>query len=587
MNFNCAVSNAFSISRASEFEGRNSPVPMKFDKFPSDSSDCPSGPDGISMELIMNSLGGISEEMADALVRSSRSPNIKERRDCSCCLYTAQGEIVAQAEHIPIHLGVMAGALRFILKDFRREAMREGDVFMLNDPYYGANHLPDFIIAGPLYVGGILVGFAASMAHHTDVGGMAPRSMPANATEIFQEGLRIPPIQLAEAGRMDEAVERIIVANSRLPEERRADLRAQIATIAVAQNRLREMGTLYTPDDIIFTMNDVLDRSEAALREAIGALPSHAFSGAALADFGGTAIPIQVAVERKGDLLGIDFAGTGGQTPSPFNSSMAATLACVYMAVRITVANGLPVNAGLYRALDIRVPAGSILNPDYPAAISAAAQVSYHTFEALMAALAALYPNQVIAGSGGGGVFSFGGELPENGRLFAYGEALGGGSGASAFADGESGMIPPIANLHDTPVEALEMSLPVRIERYELVEGSGGAGQFRGGFGLRRAFRMLTDVRCSFQVSMPTNGPTGLAGGGAGRQTDITVAELSGATRRVDRFSEILAPVGSLITVETAGGGGYGDAARREERARRSDERLCYGFSVKNRGASA
>jgi N-methylhydantoinase B len=544
-------------------------------------------PDAISMELIMNSLSGICEEMADALVRSSRSPNIKERRDCSCCLYTAKGEIVAQAEHIPIHLGVMAGALHFILEDFSPAAMHQGDVYMVNDPYHGANHLPDFIIVGPLFVDGVLVGFAASMAHHTDVGGMSPRSMPANATEIFQEGLRIPPIRLVEEGRLNEAVERIIVTNSRLPEERRADLKAQIATIAVAQRRLHEMGTLYGPDEIVVTMNDVLERSEAAMRAAIRALPQQRYCGTASADFGGTAVPIAVAVEPKGDTLQIDFSATGNQTLSPFNSCMAATLACVFMATRITIANGLPVNAGLYRAIDVQVPPGSILNPNFPAAISAAAQVSYHTFEALMAALAALYPNQVIAGSGGGGVFSFGGTNPETGRLFAYGEALGGGSGASVSADGESGMIPPIANLHDTPVEALEMSLPVRIERYELVEDSGGLGEFRGGFGLRRAFRMLTDVRCSFQVSMPTNGPMGLAGGQRGRQTEIVITDPSGNTRRIDRFSEVFVSAGTLINIETAGGGGYGEAARRSPQAQLDDERRGYGFPHRSAEVSA
>lgn len=545
------------------------------------------GPDAISMELIMNSLGGICEEMADALVRSSRSPNIKERRDCSCCLYTAKGEIVAQAEHIPIHLGVMAGALSFILKDFPLDSMRPGDVYMVNDPYHGANHLPDFIIVGPLFVDGDLVGFAASMAHHTDVGGMSPRSMPANATEIFQEGLRIPPIRLVETGRLNEAVERIIVTNSRLPEERRADLQAQIATIVVAQKRLSEIGMTYSATDIVATMDDVLDRSEIAMRESIRTLPRRRYEGAAVADFGGAAIPIAVAIEAKGDVLVVDFDQTGPQTMSPFNSCMAATLACVYMAARITVAKGLPVNAGLYRALDIRVPSGSILNPSYPAAISAAAQVSYHTFEALMAALAALYPGQVIAGSGGGGVFSFGGIAPDSGRLFAYGEALGGGSGASSAADGESGMIPPIANLHDTPVEALEMSLPVRIERYELVEDSGGRGQFRGGFGLRRSFRMLADVRCSFQVSMPTNGPTGLAGGDRGRETDITMIDPSGEVRRIDRFSEAFAVAGTLVNVETAGGGGYGDPSGRSETAKKDDARRGYGFAPTGRKVPA
>lgn len=537
------------------------------------------GLDAISMELIMNSLTGVCEEMADALVRSSRSPNIKERRDCSCCVYTAAGEIVAQAEHIPIHLGVMAGALKFILKDFQADSMREGDVYMVNDPYYGANHLPDFIIVGPLFVDGSLVGFAASMAHHTDVGGMSPRSMPANATEIFQEGLRIPPIMLVEAGHLNQAVERIIITNSRLPDERRADLKAQTATIAVAQRRLTEMGAVYGPHDIIRTMDDVLDRSERAMRAAIASLPRQKMEGSALADFGGSAIPIVVCIEPRGDMLSVKFVGTGPQTSSPFNSCTAATLACVFMAVRITVAKGLPVNAGLYRALDIRVPQGSILNPNYPAAISAAAQVSYHTFEALMAALSPLYPSQVIAGSGGGGVFSFGGTVPQTGQLFAYGEALGGGSGASAFADGESGMIPPIANLHDTPVEALEMSLPVRIERYELVETSGGAGQFRGGFGLRRAFRMLTDVRCSFQVSMPGNGPMGLEGGARGRRTHITIVDPSGLTMHIDRFSEAFVAAGALVNVETAGGGGYGNPADRDEGAKSGDIRRGYGSS--------
>jgi len=458
--------------------------------------------------------------------------------------------------------------------------MRQGDAYIVNDPYYGANHLPDFIIVGPLFVDGTLVGFAASMAHHTDVGGMSPRSMPANATEIFQEGLRIPPVKLAHEGVLNEAVERIIVTNSRLPDERRADLMAQVATIAVAQKRLQEMGSLYRSDEIAATMRDVLDRSETALRGVIRALPRQRCKGTSLADFGGTAIPIFVTIEPRDDTLVVDFSGTGGQTLSPFNSCVAATLACVFMAIRITVAEGLAVNAGLYRAIEVKLPSGTILNPEFPAAISAAAQVSYHTFEALMAALAPLYPGQVIAGSGGGGVFSFGGTNPETGHLFAYGEALGGGSGASASADGESGMIPPIANLHDTPVEALEMSLPVRIERYELVEDSSGPGKFRGGFGLRRAFRMLTDVRCSFQVSMPTNGPSGLDGGLRGRRTEIVITDPSGATRRIESFSEVSVRSGTLINIETAGGGGYGDPAERDGQSRRNDERRGYGFSL-------
>ena len=246
------------------------------------------------------------------------------------------------------------------------------------------------------------------------------------------------------------------------------------------------------------------------------------------------------------------------------------------MAVRITVAEGIPANAGMYRAIRIVVPEGSILNPRYPSAISAATQVSYHTFDALMAALTDIVPDRVLAGTGGGGVFSFGGVRPDNGRLFAYGEALGGGSGASAVADGESGMIPPVANLHDTPVEVLETSLPVRIERYELVEGSAGAGRHRGGFGLRRSFRMLAPVRCSFQISMPAHGPNGISGGESGRPTAASILYPDGARQTISRFTEASVPQDALVTIETAGGGGYGDPAARTDEERASDALLGY-----------
>ncbi|MCS0502164.1 hydantoinase B/oxoprolinase family protein [Ancylobacter mangrovi] len=529
------------------------------------------------MELVRNSFSGICDEMAESLVRSSHSPNIKERRDCSCCLYTARGEIVVQAEHIPVHLGVMATALPHVLLDFPPEEMAPGDVFIVNDPYHGANHLPDFIVAGPLFAEGRLIGFAASMAHHTDVGGMAPRSMPAGATEIFHEGLRLPPVRLASAGRVDPGLRRVIAANSRLPEERLADLDAQIATIEVAQRRIDELTQRYSADDLLAAAARILDMAEAATRRVVAGLPRGTLRGQALADYGPTTIPIRVALTPREDVLEVDFSGTGDQVVGPFNSCLSATLACVFMAVRITLGEGIPANAGMYRALHITAPDGSILNPRYPTAISAAAQVSYHTFEALLDALAPLYPERVLAGSGGGGVFSLGGTDPRTGRLFAYGEALGGGSGASCVADGESGMIPPIANLHDTPVELLEMSLPMRIERYEIVEDSGGAGRFRGGFGLRRAFRLLTSARCSFQVSMPTRGPAGLDGGEPGAPTRIRIVGPDGTTRRVDRFMDLFAPEGSLIEIETAGGGGYGRPEERDPEALASDLRAGYG----------
>ena len=284
-------------------------------------------------------------------------------------------------------------------------------------------------------------------------------------------------------------------------------------------------------------------------------------------------------MSKKDGRLLVDFAGTGDQTLSPFNSCFSNTLASVYMAVRISIADGIAANAGLYRLIDVVAPEGSIVNPRYLCAISAATQVSYHSFDAMMTALADIAPERVLAGTGGGGVFSFGGVNPRNNRLFAYGEALGGGSGASSVADGESGMIPPVANLHDTPVEVLETSLPVRIERYELVEGSAGEGEHRGGFGLRRAFRMLTPVRCSFQISMPTNGPIGLYGGEPGRPTAATIEHADGRVQTVNRFTAASVDEGSLITIETAGGGGYGSPDARAEAARAQDEAFAYGMA--------
>ena len=328
--------------------------------------------DAVSIELVRNGFHSICDEMAESLVRSSHSPNIKERRDCSCCLYTADGDIVVQAEHIPIHLGVMAVALRHILDRYPTVAMRPGDVFLVNDPYYGANHLPDFIVAGPLFLDGMLVGFGASMAHHTDVGGATPRSMPATATEIFHEGLRIPPVRLAREGVTDENMLTIISANSRLPAERMADLDAQIATIRVAQVRIDEMGRRYSADELRHASSQIIRLSESAMRARIAALPDDIWHGQAIADFGPQSIPIKVALRRAGDRLVVDFSGTGGQTASPFNSCMANTLASVFMAVRVSIATDIPANAGMYRALDIVVPEGSILNPLFPSAISAA-----------------------------------------------------------------------------------------------------------------------------------------------------------------------------------------------------------------------
>jgi N-methylhydantoinase B len=514
--------------------------------------------DPVTLELIRNSLLSVCEEMSQALVRSSHSPSIKERKDCSCGIYTADGEMAVQAEHIPIHLGVMPFAMRAILARYPRDEMRPGDTFLVNDPYHGANHLPDFILAGPLFIEGELVGFAASLAHHNDVGGMAARSMPAAAREIFQEGLRIPPVRLTRDWQPDEAMTRLIVSNSRTPDERLADLRAQIAVAKLAQQRMIEIGQRYGRATILRALKELLDRSQAAFSKTLKSLHGHVSYGQTEADFGGQMVPIKVKLEVQDDRLVVDFAGTARQTDSPFNSCLSNTCACVFMALRVTLAGDIPPNAGLYRLVDVRAPEGSIVNPKYPAAISAATQVSYHTFDALMEAFEPLAPHAIYAESGGGGVFSFGGLNPRTDQLFAYGEALGGGSGASPDSEGQSAVMPPVSNLSDTPAEAVELSMPVRIERYELVRTSGGKGFRRGGLGFRRVFRMLAPVRASFQISMGHRAPRGRDGGGNGATTSIRIVRESGQVDVIDSYVEADIAAGDVVWIETAGGGGYG-----------------------------
>jgi N-methylhydantoinase B len=481
--------------------------------------------------------------------------------DCSCCIYTAEVEMVVQAEHIPIHLGTMPQGLRAVIEAYPLSKMQPGDAFLVNDPYFGANHLPDLLVAAPLFLEQKLVGFAASMAHHTDIGGMTPRSMSALAAEIFQEGLRIPPVRLVERGTINDELMRMIATNSRLPSERYSDIVAQISSLRIAQRRIDELGRRYSFATIAGAQRHLIVTAEAAMRRRIEALSDLRLVGSSHADFGGQLIPIEVAIYRENGDLVVDFAGTGPQTRSPFNSCLSNTYACVYMALRVVLADDIPASNGLYRPVTIKAAEGSIVNPRFPAAIAAATQVSYHTFEALMRAFEGYAPEKVLADTGGGGVFSFGGINPRTGRVFVYGEALGGGGEATSSGDGDPGLIPPIANLHDTPVEVLEASIPARVERYELVAGSGGSGKHYGGAGLRRSFRMLAPVRCAFQISMPGKGPSGIAGGGSGTPTRVVIERNDGSRTSVTTFSECEMDAGELITIETAGGGGFGCSA--------------------------
>jgi N-methylhydantoinase B len=519
------------------------------------------GWDGIGLEVLRSGLLGICEEMLAALVRSGRSPSLRERRDCSTSIYDATGEMIVQAEHIPVHLGVMPLALRKILELFPPESLRPGDCIITNDPHGLCNHLPDIIAAGPLFIDGHLVGMASSMAHHNDVGGMAPRSMSAEAREVFQEGLILPPAQLVSEGRLNVDLLRIVTANSRTAAEVGNDLKAQVATVALAQSRLTEICRRYGREAFVEGVALLIDRSELAIRRRLQELPDGRWSGESSADDGEHEYPIRVSLEILGSDLFIDFEGTAGQSTGPYNATFANTSAAVMTFLRGVVGADLPASAGTFRPLHINAPLGSIVNPRFPAAVSATTQVSYHTYEALMRAWATVDVEAVVADSGGGGVYSWGGGNPRTGELYGYGEALGGGGGASAGLRGEDCVMPPVANLRDTNAEALEARFPVRVEHYGLLRGSGGIGAAPGGRGFRRTIRMLAPATWSFQVSMSRRAPKGIAGGGPGRTTHCTIARGDGRTETVAQFcnKELLA--GDAVIIETAGGGGYGSPA--------------------------
>jgi N-methylhydantoinase B len=517
--------------------------------------------DPVTQTLIRSALVGICDQMFATLVHSSHSPNITERHDCSCSIYTPAGQMCVVAEHIPAHLGVMPQAIHGMLARLPAKP-RPGDLLLTNDPYSGANHLPDLILAAPLFVGDRLMGYAAALSHHNDVGGIAPRSMPGDATEIFQEGLRIPPISAGRDWQLSPAVVTLISGNSRLPEQRVSDLNAQVSALRTAQGGITELCEEYGAQTVTAAQEALLDASEAAIRRRLREMPDGKWHARTAADPGGKSIPIEVAITKQGDQMSIDFAGTGPQTPTPYNAPIANSRSAVSFALQVLLGEDILPNAGFYRPFSIIVPPGSILNANYPAAISASTSVTEHVFDALQAALSDVFSQRIMAGSGYPGVFSFGGW--QDSRPYAYGGALGGGLGAGFGLDGENGVKAPLSNTRDISVEALEAEYPIRQLRYELIDNSGGAGQWPGGLGIRYVYELLHDSTCSFQPEFTSGGPPGIRGGEPGQRSVIWVTSPSGETTTVDRFLTVDCQRGSVIHIESAGGGGYGAAENRK-----------------------
>ena len=519
--------------------------------------------DPIELELFKNIFISISEEMAAILGRTALSPNIKERKDFSCALFNDRGETLAQGSHIPVHLGAMPLSVRAAMESVRFE---EGDLVILNDPYRGGTHLPDITCVSPVFVRGKLRFFAANRAHHSDVGGMTPGSMPL-AQEIFQEGLIIPPLKLVRKGKIDDGILSLILSNVRTPDERRGDILAQVAANGIGRRRILETIERYGLAKVIRYGRLVQDYTERVLRETIRSIPdgTYVFSDV-LDDDGISACPVRIGVEIevRGDTAVVDFSSSAPQVSGSVNANFAVTCSAVLYVFRSLVNEDIPFNTGLLRPLKIIAPKGLIVNAEFPAAtVGGNVETSQRIVDVLLGALAKALPGRIPAASSGTmNNVAFGGRDPIRERSFAYYETIGGGMGASPERNGLSGVHTHMTNSLNTPVEALENYLPVRILRYGLRPDSGGRGRFKGGEGIVREYEFLVASQLTIISERRKFPPYGLEGGGAGGVGKNTLIRKGRETVLGSKINLRVEP-GDVLRVETPGGGGYGRAGSR------------------------
>ncbi len=505
--------------------------------------------DPVTLSVLASALSGAAEEMGAVLIRGAYSSNIKERRDCSTALFDARGQMVAQAEHIPVHLGAMPEAVAAVME----RDPEPGDVYALNDPYSGGTHLPDITLVSPVAHEEEIIGYAVTRAHHSDVGGMSPGSMPSNSREIYQEGIIIPPVRLVHEGEYVDEILDLILANVRTPDLRRGDLRAQIAANNLAQTRLSELIERRGRDTVLTAFEEVIAYTERRTREAIRELPDGEYSAESEIEGDGASdedIPTKVTATIEGDEIRLDFSGTSGAVAGNVNCPLAVTRSACYFALRVLLPGDVPANAGTYAPLDIHAPEGSLVNAESPSAVVAGnVETSQRVADTIIAAFSeatdlvaggqGTMNNLIIGGSGNGG--------------WTYYETIGGGQGASKKADGPSGVHVGTSNTLNTPIEALELEYPMRVERYELRYGSGGGGAHRGGDGIVRSVRVLEPASLSLLTDRRRHGPHGVGGGepGAPGRNLLNDEELPPkASRELEE--------GDVVTVETPGGGGYG-----------------------------
>jgi N-methylhydantoinase B len=526
--------------------------------------------DPVLLEVLRNRLDAIADEMELTLLKSAASPIVKEGLDASAALFNTQGETIAQAAAIPIHLGALQLAAQRIVRAFPPERMREGDAFLLNDPYDGGTHLPDITLAVPVVAEGRVVALACTMCHHQDVGGRTPGSVPTDATELYQEGVIIPPTQLFRAGELDENLFGLLKRNVRLPDVFTGDLMAQVAAGRLGGLRLREMFATHGTAAVLDYVEELLARAERLTRREIEAMPDGDYRFQDYLDDDGVElgrrVKIAVTVRVRGSSMTFDFTGTDPQVRGPFNSVPASTLSAVYYAIRAFSDPAIPNNGGCFRAVDAVLPEGTLVNPRPPAPVSCRTATIKRIADTIQGALVQALPGRTpAAGSGTLLVMAFGGRDPATGAPFVASELAAGGMGARSRKDGIDVIETDVTNCMNIPVESVEMNFPLRIPRMRLWTDSGGPGRFRGGLGLEKVFEAtLTDVVVAHRGERFSSAPWGLHGGAPGRSGQAFILRRDGRREELPSKKMVVLHPGDRLWEYVAGGAGYGDPLDRD-----------------------
>ncbi len=530
------------------------------------------GVDLVTVEIIRGALIYAAEEMGIALRNSAYSPNIKERLDFSCAVFDSKKRLVAQAEHIPVHLGSLGWAVKEGIESFNGD-LKSGDMILLNDPYIAGTHLPDMTLIAPVFYKEELIGYTANKAHHSDVGGKVPGSMAPDATDLYQEGLIVPPVRLLKQGKIDKEILSLLISNVRTPEVQMGDFQAQVAANTSGKRRLKALAEEHGVERLNQAIEQAMNESEKLTRASIAKMPAGKYEAEDFIESTGTTdehVKIKVIITVSKNGLSFDYTGTGSQVEGPVNAVYGVTLSGVYYVTRCFTGPDIPMNEGCLRPIKVHVPLGCILNPLRPAPVAGGnVETSQRNADVLLRAFAMILPERALAASQGTmNNVAIGGKNPETGKAWTYYETIAGGWGGRNGLDGVDAIHTHMTNSMNTAIEVLESLYPIRFLKYEMRKDSGGAGNWRGGVGLERSWQLLgSSATLSVLAERTVIPPAGIYGGKDGGKGEFLIRKAEGTEIRLKSKTSIKLEQGDVFIARTPGGGGYGNPLKRDPRA--------------------